>query len=66
MKQKNSGQNLEEDVGQNEQKTDTPSTEKILLDEKAKLEEQLKETVVRWRRLLWGAWSVGLQARVFG
>ena len=65
MKQ-NSGQNLEEDVGQNEQKTDTPSTEKILLDEKAKLEEQLKETVVRRRRLLWGAWSVGPQARVFG
>lgn len=54
MKQKNNGQNLEEDVGQNEQKPDTPSPEKILLDEKVKLEEQLKETVVRSPRLLWG------------
>ncbi|XP_040344523.1 grpE protein homolog 1, mitochondrial [Herpailurus yagouaroundi] len=52
MKQKNSGQNLEEDVGQNEQKTDTPSAEKILLDEKAKLEEQLKETVEKYKRAL--------------
>ncbi|CAD7684167.1 unnamed protein product [Nyctereutes procyonoides] len=43
-KQKNIGRNLEEDVGQNEQKTDTPSTEKTLMDEKVKLEEQLKET----------------------
>lgn len=46
-KQKNSGQNLEEDMGQNEQKTDLSSTEKILMEEKLKLEEQLKETVVR-------------------
>lgn len=53
-KQKN-GRNLEEDVGQNEQKTDTPSTEKTLMDEKVKLEEQLKETVVRSRRFLWGS-----------
>nr|pir GrpE homolog - bovine (fragments) [Bos taurus] len=33
-KQKNDGQNLEEDAGQNEQKTDLPSV---------KLEEQLKD-----------------------
>ncbi|KAM8802798.1 grpE protein homolog 1, mitochondrial [Rhynchonycteris naso] len=50
-KQKNSGQNLEEDVGQNEQKTDTP-TEKILGEEKVKLEEQLKETTEKYRRAL--------------
>ena len=43
-KQKNNGQNLEEDAGQNEQKTDLPSTEKTLMEEKVKLEEQLKET----------------------
>lgn len=42
-------------MGQNEQKTDTPSPEKILMDEKVKLEEQLKETVVRSRRLSWGS-----------
>lgn len=47
MKQKNNGQNLEDDTGQNEQKTDTAATEKVLVDEKVKLEEQLKETVVR-------------------
>lgn len=52
-KQKNSGQNLEEDVGQSEQKADPPATEKTLLEEKVKLEEQLKETVVRTVRLLW-------------
>lgn len=46
MKQKNNGQNLE-DTGQNERKTDPAATEKVLLDEKVKLEEQLKETVVR-------------------
>ena len=46
-KQKNNGQNLEEDAGQNEQKTDLPSTEKTLMKEKVKLEEQLKETMVR-------------------
>ncbi|XP_039088047.1 grpE protein homolog 1, mitochondrial [Hyaena hyaena] len=51
-KQKNSGQSLEEDAGQNEQKTDTPSTEKLLLDEKLKLEEQLKETVEKYKRAL--------------
>ncbi|MBW02132.1 GrpE protein 1, mitochondrial, partial [Eschrichtius robustus] len=51
-KQKNNGQNLEEDVGQNEQKTDLPSAEKTLMEEKAKLEEQLKETMVRLRALV--------------
>uniref|UniRef100_A0A8D1VFN4 GrpE protein homolog n=1 Tax=Sus scrofa TaxID=9823 RepID=A0A8D1VFN4_PIG len=44
-KQKNNGQNLEEDAGQNEQKTDLPSTEKTLMEEKVKLEEQLKEAM---------------------
>ncbi|KAF5922729.1 hypothetical protein HPG69_008103 [Diceros bicornis minor] len=33
-KQKKNGQNLEEDVGHNEQKTDPPSTEEILMEEK--------------------------------
>ncbi|KAI5945825.1 GrpE protein1, mitochondrial [Manis javanica] len=51
-KQKNSGQNLEEDMGQNEQKTDLSSTEKILMEEKLKLEEQLKETVEKYKRAL--------------
>lgn len=46
-KQKNSGQNLEEDVGQTDQKTDAPCAEKMLTEEKAKLEEQLKDTMVR-------------------
>lgn len=46
-KQKNNGQNLEEDVGHSEQKTDPPSPEKTLLEEKVKLEEQLKEATVR-------------------
>lgn len=34
-------------MGQNEQKTDLPSTEKTLMEEKVKLEEQLKEAMVR-------------------
>ncbi|XP_028703926.2 grpE protein homolog 1, mitochondrial isoform X1 [Macaca mulatta] len=51
-KQKNSGQNLEEDVGQSEQKADPPATEKTLLEEKVKLEEQLKETVEKYKRAL--------------
>ncbi|XP_019483994.1 PREDICTED: grpE protein homolog 1, mitochondrial isoform X1 [Hipposideros armiger] len=51
MKQ-NTGQNLEEDTGQNEQKTDAPSAEKILLEEKVKLEEQLKETTEKYKRAL--------------
>lgn len=48
-KQKNSGQNLEDDTASSEQKADTPAatTEKLLAEEKVKLEEQLKETTVR-------------------
>ncbi|XP_058405743.1 grpE protein homolog 1, mitochondrial-like [Diceros bicornis minor] len=51
-KQKKNGQNLEEDVGHNEQKTDPPSTEEILMEEKVKLEEQLKETMEKYNRAL--------------
>ncbi|KAB1282609.1 GrpE protein-like protein 1; mitochondrial [Camelus dromedarius] len=51
-KQKNSGQNLEEDVGPNGQKTDPPSAEKTLIEEKVKLEEQLKETMEKYKRAL--------------
>ncbi|XP_006760175.1 PREDICTED: grpE protein homolog 1, mitochondrial isoform X1 [Myotis davidii] len=51
-KQKNSGQNLEEDAGQTDQKTDTPCAEKTLMEEKAKLEEQLKDTVEKYKRAL--------------
>lgn len=36
-------------MGQNGQKTEPPATEKTLLEDKVKLEEQLKETVVRPR-----------------
>ncbi|KAM5337938.1 grpE protein homolog 1, mitochondrial [Glossophaga mutica] len=51
-KQKNNGQNLEEDAGHSEQKTDPPSTEKTLLEEKVKLEEQLKEATEKYKRAL--------------
>ncbi|XP_045690047.1 grpE protein homolog 1, mitochondrial [Phyllostomus hastatus] len=51
-KQKNNGQNLEEDVGHSEQKTDPPSSEKTLLEEKVKLEEQLKEATEKYKRAL--------------
>ncbi|XP_074085934.1 grpE protein homolog 1, mitochondrial [Macrotis lagotis] len=51
-KQKNSGQNLEDDSGQNEQKTDSTSSEKTLTEEKVKLEEQLKETMEKYKRAL--------------
>jgi len=46
--QKNTGQNLEEDQSQsqNEQKVEPSSAEKMLAEEKAKLEEQLKEVTV--------------------
>lgn len=50
-KQKNNGQNLEEDLGHCEPKTDPPSADKTLLEEKVKLEEQLKETMVRTLRV---------------
>ncbi|XP_029804820.1 grpE protein homolog 1, mitochondrial [Suricata suricatta] len=51
-RQKDSGQNPEEDAGPHEQKTDAPSSEKALVDEKLKLEEQLKETVEKYKRAL--------------
>ncbi|XP_053528340.1 grpE protein homolog 1, mitochondrial isoform X1 [Artibeus jamaicensis] len=51
-KQKNNGQSLEEDAGHSEQKADPPSTEKTLLEEKAKLEEQLKEATEKYKRAL--------------
>ncbi|XP_051821534.1 grpE protein homolog 1, mitochondrial [Antechinus flavipes] len=57
-KQKNNGQNLEDDSSQNEQKTDSVSTEKtrteekVLTEEKVKLEEQLKETSEKYKRAL--------------
>uniref|UniRef100_A0A7N4NTM6 GrpE protein homolog n=1 Tax=Sarcophilus harrisii TaxID=9305 RepID=A0A7N4NTM6_SARHA len=51
-KQKNNGQNLEDDSSQNEQKTDSASTEKTLTEEKVKLEEQLKETLEKYKRAL--------------
>ena len=51
-KQRNNGQNLEEDAGQNEQKTDLPSTEKTLIEEKVMLEEQLKEAMEKYKRAL--------------
>ncbi|XP_044532743.1 grpE protein homolog 1, mitochondrial-like [Gracilinanus agilis] len=50
-KQKNNGQNLEEDSSQNEQKIDSTATEKTLIEE-VKLEEQLKETLEKYKRAL--------------
>lgn len=51
-KQKNNGQNLEEDLGHCEPKTDPPSADKPLLEEKVKLEEQLRETMEKYKRAL--------------
>ncbi|XP_043828590.1 grpE protein homolog 1, mitochondrial [Dromiciops gliroides] len=51
-KQKNNGQNLEDESSPNEQKTDSTSAEKTLTDEKIKLEEQLKETLEKYKRAL--------------
>uniref|UniRef100_I3LDV8 GrpE protein homolog n=1 Tax=Sus scrofa TaxID=9823 RepID=I3LDV8_PIG len=51
-KQKNSGQNSDEGMGQNEQKTDLPSTEKTLMEEKVKVEEQLRETTGKYKQAL--------------
>ncbi|XP_004715117.1 grpE protein homolog 1, mitochondrial [Echinops telfairi] len=50
-KQKN-GQNLDEDSGPSGQKADPPSPEKALLEEKVKLEGQLKETMEKYKRAL--------------
>ncbi|KAM4854925.1 grpE protein homolog 1, mitochondrial [Thomomys bottae] len=51
-KQKNNGQNLEDESGHSEQKTEPPSTDKMLLEEKVKLEEQLRETTEKYKRAL--------------
>ncbi|NXG20556.1 GRPE1 protein, partial [Grallaria varia] len=52
--QKNTGQSLEEDQSQsqNEQKTESSSAEKLLAEEKTKLEEQLKEVTDKYKRAL--------------
>lgn len=39
-------------MGQNEQKTDLPSTEKTLMEEKVKVEEQLRETTGKYKQAL--------------
>ncbi|KAL6040110.1 hypothetical protein STEG23_000111, partial [Scotinomys teguina] len=51
-KQKNNGQSLEEDLGHGEPKTEPPSADKTLLEEKVKLEEQLRETMEKYKRAL--------------
>ena len=51
-KQRNNGQDLEEDAGQKEQKTDLPSTGETLREEKVTLEEQLKEAMEKYKRAL--------------
>nr|XP_006128290.1 grpE protein homolog 1, mitochondrial [Pelodiscus sinensis] len=52
--QKSTGQNLEDDQSQsqNEPKAELNSPEKILIEEKAKLEEQLKEITDKYKRAL--------------
>nr|XP_009684584.1 PREDICTED: grpE protein homolog 1, mitochondrial [Struthio camelus australis] len=58
--QKNTGQNLEEDQSQsqNEQKAEPSSAEKMLAEEKGKLEEQLKEVTDKYKRALADAENV--------
>uniref|UniRef100_A0A8C3UC57 GrpE protein homolog n=1 Tax=Catharus ustulatus TaxID=91951 RepID=A0A8C3UC57_CATUS len=58
--QKNTGQNLEEDQSQsqNEQKVEPSSAEKLLAEEKAKLEEQLKDVTDKYKRALADAENV--------
>lgn len=51
-KQKNNGQGLEEDLGHCEPKTEPPSADKTVLEEKVKLEEQLRETMEKYKRAL--------------
>ncbi|NXG04566.1 GRPE1 protein, partial [Sakesphorus luctuosus] len=53
--QKNTGQNLEEDQSQ---KAESSSAEKLLAEEKAKLEEQLKEVTDKYKRALADAENV--------
>ncbi|XP_074397808.1 grpE protein homolog 1, mitochondrial [Zonotrichia albicollis] len=58
--QKNTGQNLEEDQSQSqsEQKVEPSSVEKLLAEEKAKLEEQLREVTEKYKRALADAENV--------
>ncbi|XP_047373851.1 grpE protein homolog 1, mitochondrial-like [Sciurus carolinensis] len=51
-KQKNNDQRLEEDIRHNEQKTEPPSVDKNLLEEKVRLEEQLRDTMKKYKRAL--------------
>ncbi|EHB03675.1 GrpE protein-like protein 1, mitochondrial [Heterocephalus glaber] len=44
-KQKSNSSSLEEGVQPSEQKSEPPAPDKVLLEEKGRLEEQLKETV---------------------
>ncbi|KAM7168121.1 grpE protein homolog 1, mitochondrial [Macrochelys suwanniensis] len=52
--QKSTGQNLEDDLSQsqNKSKAEPRSAEKIFIEEKAKLEEQLKEMTDKYKRAL--------------
>uniref|UniRef100_A0A8B9I1B4 GrpE protein homolog n=1 Tax=Anser brachyrhynchus TaxID=132585 RepID=A0A8B9I1B4_9AVES len=58
--QKNPGQNVDEDQSQshNEQKAEASPAEKMLTEEKAKLEEQLKEVTDKYKRALADAENV--------
>ncbi|XP_015718294.1 grpE protein homolog 1, mitochondrial [Coturnix japonica] len=58
--QKSTGQNLEEDQGQshNEQKAEPSAAERMVTEEKAKLEEQLKEVTDKYKRALADAENV--------
>ncbi|KAL6063058.1 hypothetical protein STEG23_011060 [Scotinomys teguina] len=49
---KNNGQSLEEDLGHCEPKTKPPSANQTMLEEKVKLEEQLRETMEKYKRTL--------------
>lgn len=51
-KQKNNGQSLEEDSRPSEQKAEPPAADKVLLEEKGRLEEQLRETMEKYKRAL--------------
>ncbi|XP_043368423.1 grpE protein homolog 1, mitochondrial isoform X2 [Dermochelys coriacea] len=50
--QKSTGENLEDYQSQNEPKAEPSSAEKIFIEEKAKLEEQLKEMTDKYKRAL--------------
>ncbi|EHB03674.1 GrpE protein-like protein 1, mitochondrial [Heterocephalus glaber] len=51
-KQKSNSSSLEEGVQPSEQKSEPPAPDKVLLEEKGRLEEQLKETVEKYKRAL--------------